>query len=38
LPVRLDDKYELVINGRTAAALGLTLPPLLHAIADDMIE
>ena len=38
LPVRLDDKYELVINGRTATALGLTLPPLLHAIADDMIE
>jgi putative tryptophan/tyrosine transport system substrate-binding protein len=38
LPVRLHDQYELVINIKTAKALGLTVPPLLHAIADDSIE
>jgi putative ABC transport system substrate-binding protein len=38
LPVRLDDKYELVINIKSARALGLAVPPLLHALADDSIE
>jgi putative tryptophan/tyrosine transport system substrate-binding protein len=38
LPVRLQDKYELVINTTTAEVLGLTCPPLLHALADEVIE
>ena len=38
LPVQLQNKYELVINMKTAKALGLTTSPLLHALADDVIE
>lgn len=38
LPVRLQDEYELVINMTTTKALGLTCPPLLHALADEVIE
>jgi putative ABC transport system substrate-binding protein len=38
LPVQLQNKYELVINVRTAKELRLTVPPLLHALADDTIE
>ena len=38
LPVQLQNKYELVINTRTAKTLGLTIPPLLHAITDEVIE
>ena len=38
LPIATPRKFDLIVNLRSAKALGLTVPPLLLTLADEVIE
>jgi len=38
LPVEQADRFEIVVNRRTAAELGLTIPPVVLVQATEVIE
>jgi putative ABC transport system substrate-binding protein len=38
LPAQLPTNFEMVLNGKTAKALGLTVPPSIRHLADEVIE